>query len=125
MTATGGVSGGGGPVGGNVGVNSYHCPAPAPIAIHESEFERMVCTVRNRHFDSDRLSVAKQAVGGRWITTGMVIRMMHLFSFESTRLDFAKYAYLMTIDKHQYYLVNDAFSFSSSARELDAYIRNI
>jgi hypothetical protein len=121
MTATGGISGGA--PSGNVGVNSYNGGCNMPVAICEADFERIVCTVRNRSFDSDRLLVAKQAVEGRWINSGMVLRIMRLLSFESSRLDFAKFAYRLTVDPQNYYLVNDGFSFSSSSRDLDCYIR--
>jgi hypothetical protein len=45
-----------------------------------------------------------------------------MLSFESTRLDFAKFAYTYTLDKENYYMVNNAFSFSSSVAELNNFI---
>ena len=42
---------------------------------------------------------------------------------ESTKLEFAKYAYKRTYDIENYYKVNDAFTFESSIEELDAYIQ--
>ncbi|MCX7728498.1 MAG: DUF4476 domain-containing protein [Bacteroidia bacterium] len=44
---------------------------------------------------------------------------MKLFSFEETRLEFAKYAYSKVIDKENYYQVNDAFQFENSIEELN------
>jgi hypothetical protein len=48
---------------------------------------------------------------------------MKLFSFEATKLEFAKYAYNKVSDKENYYLVNDAFQFESSIEELNENIK--
>jgi len=47
---------------------------------------------------------------------------MLLFSFEATRLDFAKFAYKYTYDISNYYKLNDAFTFESSIEELNNFI---
>jgi len=47
---------------------------------------------------------------------------MLLFSFENNRLDIAKYAYGKAVDKRNYDVVNDAFTFNSKEK-LDQYIR--
>jgi len=47
---------------------------------------------------------------------------MGVFSFESTRLDFARMAYHRVIDPQNYFIVNNAFRFSSSIDELYQYI---
>jgi len=46
---------------------------------------------------------------------------MNTFSFEDTKLEFAKYAYERTYDIGNYYKLNDAFSFESSIEELNEY----
>lgn len=129
MSASGGVIVGSPAPVGNVGVNSYyggpgHCAAPMPVAMPEHDFNRIFCSVRDRCFDSDRLAIAKQAMGSRLMTADMVRRMLAAFTFESSRLDFAKFAYAQTIDRHNYYVVNDGFTFSSSIRDLERYIHN-
>jgi hypothetical protein len=48
---------------------------------------------------------------------------MSLFNFESSRLEFAKFAYGYTYDLGNYFIVNDAFNFESSISELDRYIQ--
>ena len=45
-----------------------------------------------------------------------------LFSFEDSKLDFAKYCYGYTYDLGNYYMVNDAFDFESTIEELNNYI---
>ncbi|MBK9515283.1 MAG: DUF4476 domain-containing protein, partial [Flavobacteriales bacterium] len=45
------------------------------------------------------------------------------FSFEDSKLDFAKYAYDRTYDIGNYFKVNDAFTFESSMDELNEFIQ--
>lgn len=90
----------------------------------EVEFGRILRTIRKQCFDRDRILIAKQALGDKMLKTSMVIQVMDLMSFERSKLDFAKFAYHNTWDIDNYYLVNDAFTFSSSIRELDCYIRS-
>jgi len=57
-----------------------------------------------------------------WLTAQQVASIMNLFDFESTKLDFAKFAFSHTVDPQNYWIVNDAFSFSSSISDLQHYI---
>jgi|GEM_PF-3122349 hypothetical protein len=107
---------------GSVGVNSFGC-APAPDYLLECDLDRILCSMRNQSFDSEKLRVAKQAVGRQLIGTYAVRRVMAELTFDDSRLAFAKFAYGKCYDPENYYLVNDAFTFSSSVRELDLYIR--
>ena len=49
---------------------------------------------------------------------------MEKFSFEDGKLEFAKQAYANCLNKDEYYLVNQAFIFSSSKNELNEFIGN-
>ena len=49
---------------------------------------------------------------------------MQLFNFESSRLEFAKFAYPYTFDQGNYYKLNDAFQFESSIDELNEFVKN-
>ncbi len=89
----------------------------------EREFANIAGAVCNRTFEDDKLLVAKQAIGCKLVSADQVRRLMCKFTFESTKLDFAKWAYRHCWDAQNYYIVNDAFTFSSSIRELDDFIR--
>jgi hypothetical protein len=80
--------------------------------------------MENAGFESDKKLIAEQAISSHRVKAIQVYRILTMFSFESTKLKIAKFAYGYCIDKNNYYLVNDAFSFSSSIRELNNYIGN-
>ncbi len=88
------------------------------------EFNELKRMLQEESFDSDRLRLAKQALENRWVTSRQVKKIMELFVFEQNRLAFAKYAYDYVLDKERYYIVNDTFTFESSASELDRYLRD-
>ncbi len=56
------------------------------------------------------------------MSAAQVKDIMDLFTFEGSKLDYAKYAYEFCWEKNNYYMVNDAFEFESSISELDEYI---
>ncbi|MFH2141714.1 MAG: DUF4476 domain-containing protein [Bacteroidota bacterium] len=87
-----------------------------------NEFNNLKYTIMNSSFDSSRLTIAKQAISSNGITSEQVFELMMLFSFESNKLDLAKFAYGYTVDRNNYYVVNNAFTFSSSIDDLNDYI---
>ena len=87
------------------------------------EFRNLLNDITSRNFESSRLTIAKQGISGLGIRSEQVKQIMFLFDFESTRLEFAKFAYNYVIDPQRYYVVNDAFDFDSSVYELDNFLR--
>jgi len=107
----------------------YHSPGynnpPRPYytpVMSERDFGALVATIANTSFDSNKLAIAKQAIAANYVTAEQVYELMMLFSFESNKLELAKYAYANTVNKERYFIVNNAFSFSSSQRQLHEYI---
>ena len=68
--------------------------------------------------------MAKQVVSDRCVTVDQVKGVMQLFSFEESKLDFAKFAYDHTYDLSNYYKLNDAFTFESSVDDLSTFLRD-
>lgn len=73
-------------------------------------------------FDSSRLKLAKQIIMSNPMSVKQIMGICKLFSFESNKLDFAKFAYRHCTDKNRYFMLNEVFSFESSKRELRDYI---
>lgn len=86
------------------------------------DFQQLMNTVGNRSFDSDRLLISKQALNGRYLSTAQIAQLMNLYSFESTKLEFAKYAFDFCVDPQNYYTINDTFTFSGSINSLEQHI---
>ena len=99
-------------------------PPPVYIApyMNESDFSVLKASIDRLSFESSKLTLAEQAISSNILTSGQVFEIMELFTFESSKLTFAELAYPHVYDKNKYYIVNNAFTFSSSITSLDSYI---
>jgi len=88
-------------------------------------FNKLKMMMDNTPFSSSKLKVAKQAIAANGISAGQVEELMKQLDFETDRLNLAKFAYLHTVDKNNYFIVNNAFDFDSSIAQLDRYIAMI
>ena len=87
-----------------------------------SAFENLKNIVRNQSFDSSKLKIAKQAIAANNVRTEQVLQLMDLLTFESYKLDLAKFAYQYTVDKQNYFMLYDGFTFQSSINQLAMFI---
>ncbi|MFZ9386586.1 MAG: DUF4476 domain-containing protein [Chitinophagaceae bacterium] len=87
------------------------------------EFEQVKESLRKEWFENNRLSSAKFIIERNNMTSTQVKELMLLFTFENSRLEIAKYAYRQTVDKQNYYKLNEALTFNSSKEELARFIR--
>jgi hypothetical protein len=102
----------------------YNGPIGCPVPMMQQDFESMKSSINSKSFEESKLTIAKQILNTNCMLAGQVKEIMMLFSFEDTRLDYAKYAYGRTYDIGNYYKVNDAFTFESSIDDLNAYINS-
>jgi hypothetical protein len=89
-----------------------------------SDFENAKKSVSGQSFEDQKLKIAKQVLNTNCMSTSQVKEIMGLFSFEETKLDWAKFAYGKTTDFNNYYQLNDGFTYSSSVDELNSYIES-
>lgn len=94
----------------------------ARMAMHPREFQRLITVLSGIAFESRRLDVAMQALSTNLVTSFQVRELLSMFNHESNRLDLAKSAYNNTVDPENFFIVNEAFHFSSSIRELNRFI---
>ena len=115
--------------GGFVSTLPHHQPivepvvcAPVMIGMHPDVFASALRSIELATFDSDQIRVAKQVISRNGASSHQIAEIMRILSFESSRLEIAKYGYQFVGDPENYFVVNDVFWFSSSIRELDRYI---
>ena len=85
-------------------------------------YSALMNSMDDKSFDDDKLVIAKQAGRSNCLTVQQIKGIMNAMSWDEGKLDFAKYAYDNCLDRQNYYQVNDAFTFSSSIDDLDAYM---
>ncbi len=93
-------------------------------SMSDFDFSQAKETLRKEWFENTRMTTAKQIIDRNYFTSQQVKDLLLLFTFENNRLDLAKYAYGKTVDKGNYFIVNDAFTFNSNKEKLGEYIRD-
>lgn len=86
-------------------------------------FMALQAAIRQASFDSDKLMIANQFISKNTISSKEVADLMGLMTYESNKLELAKNAYEACYDKQNYFLVNQAFTYSNSIRQLNAFIK--
>lgn len=102
----------------------YTGPIGCAMPMSDGEFNDLKGSIASKSFEDSKMTLAKQVAKDRCFSAAQVKAMMGLFSFEESKLDFAKFAYDRTHDIGNYYKVNDAFSFESSIEELNEHIQS-
>jgi hypothetical protein len=102
----------------------YTGPIGCAMPMSDGEFNDLKGSIASKSFEDSKMTMAKQVAKDRCFSAAQVKAMMGLFSFEESKLDFAKFAYDRTHDIGNYYKVNDAFSFESSIEELNEHIQS-
>ena len=98
-------------------------PVPVgPVAMDDASFQSAKQSIANNSFDDTKLSTAKMIANTNFFSCDQVMQICALFSFEDSKLNFAKYAYKKTVDNNNYFRVNDVFTFDASKEALNNYV---
>ena len=103
-------------------VPGYSGAIGCPVPMSRGDFDSMKGSISSKSFEESKLTLAKQVINSNCLLSEQVREIMQLFTFEESKLDYAKYAYGRTYDIGNYYKVNDAFTFESSIDDLNSYI---
>jgi hypothetical protein len=107
--------------------NPIAAPTPAPpvqrCEVANAEFDDIKNSINKISFNSSKESQLKSITRGRCFSVEQIKQLLNLFSFESSKLELAKYLYEFCIDKQNYFRVNEVFSFSSSVDDLNRFIQ--
>jgi len=90
--------------------------------MRSADFVSAKRSITEASFEESKLSTAKSIASSNCLSSDQVTEICKLFSFEESKLAFAKYAYKHTTDPANYFKVNTVFSFDASRDELNAFI---
>lgn len=96
---------------------------PTPYAMNSKDYDAAYQLISKESFDSSKLTLAEQVASSNPMSARQILDICKLFSFESNKLEFAKFAYEFCVDKNKYFLLNEAFTYESSKRELNEFIK--
>ena len=104
--------------------NGYDNSGGYSHTISNEDFFAAERVMERENFDDARLLYAKRLMDDNYLSAEQVKELARFFSFDNSRLDFAKYAYSKTTDKNNFSVVCNAFSSNNSKDQLMIYIRN-
>lgn len=84
-------------------------------------FAALKQSIAGAAFESTRLDIARSVISRQYITAAQLRELLQLFTFESTKLEFAKFAYPQVIDRQNIFMIYDVFRFNSSVSELSQF----
>jgi hypothetical protein len=102
-----------------------HVPPPAPrcqYATSHYDFTQALNTIQKETFEKTKITLTKQVCQSSCMTAEQLRVVLKAFTFEASRLEIAKFAYDYVFDPEKFYLINDAFEFSSSVDELNRFL---
>lgn len=91
--------------------------------MNDSEFRNVIAAIKKEWLETNKMKSASQVVKSNSLTAAQVEQMLLLFNFENNKLQLAKEAYANTVDKQNYDMLMDVFSYNSSKAELERFIR--
>ncbi len=108
-------------------------PAPQPrvqpgapqrcmYAMNPYDFQQAKQSIEKQTFEDSKIQIAKQIAGSNCLSSVQVKEILQLFTFEENKLDLAKALYGVVIDRNNYFLINDVFTYSSSVDELNEFM---
>jgi hypothetical protein len=104
-------------------------PIPAvvttpPCDMASDQFQRALQAVNAKPFRDEKMETAKLATKGKCLSNAQIRAMAGSFSFEDQTLDFVKYAYDLSTEKSEYYLLEDIFKFMSSQDDFRSFLKS-
>ncbi len=102
-------------------------PIPqGPMPMDSRSFGDAKQSIASGNFEDTKLSTAKTilSTGNNFMSTGQIMEICQLFSFENTKVNFAKFAYSRCSDPQNYYKVGSVFTFDTNKKALNDFISN-
>ena len=87
------------------------------------ELGRIKSTIKSKTFEDTKLTIAKDIVKSKCLSSTQIRDITKMFDFEDTRLEFAIYGYKFVLDKENYYEVYNAFEYELTIEDLKEAIK--
>lgn len=97
-------------------------PTSCTSAMPSANFERARKSIEAKSFAEEQMTVCNQIIKANCFSVKQVVSLMEIFTYEENKLSVAKLAYPKTVDKNNFYQINDALTYSSSVDDLNKFI---
>ncbi|MBK7310805.1 MAG: DUF4476 domain-containing protein [Bacteroidia bacterium] len=91
-------------------------------AISSADFNDRLDAVKKASFDRDKIAKIKQVFADEYLTTNQVGELVKIFPFDDDKLSVAQWCYKGTIDKKNYFKVENHFTFDRYKKQLGDWV---
>lgn len=91
-------------------------------AISTADFNDRLNAVKKVSFDRDKIAKVKQVFEEEYLNTNQVGEIVKIFPFDDDKMSVAQWCYKRTIDKKNYYKVEDHFTFDRYKKQLGDWV---
>ncbi len=91
-------------------------------AISSADFNDRLDAVKKASFDRDKIAKIKQVYADEYLTTNQVGELVKIFPFDDDKLSVAQWCYKGTIDKKNYFKVENHFTFDRYKKQLGDWV---
>ncbi len=116
----------------NTAVNNTTTEPASPVAspvsekfgtFTDSKFNQLKTKAAAKSTDTQKMGVLKDELKNEKVTTNQVADIMDLFIFEASKVEFAKWAYSITVDPEYFSDLESKFAYKASQDDLDKFIK--
>ncbi len=98
--------------------NNMHCT----VAITDETLGEIISIIKKTQYENDRIKVAKEKVVNHCLNTLQVQSLMEIFIHDREKMELAKSAYAVTVDKENYKILVENFQFSENRKDFLQFI---
>lgn len=88
------------------------------VAISEENLQEIITAIKKGQYEPDRIEIAKEKVVDNCLNTQQIEKLLSLFKHDREKLELAKSAYAVTVDKENYKILTENFQFTENKKEL-------
>ncbi len=109
--------------------NNSNAPVASPISSGETgsltdgKIDKLKTKTDAKKNDTEKMNLLKEALKNETLTTGQVGTLMGWLGFESSKLDFAEWAYPKTVDKEIYNDLSTVFTMQQYKLEFEEFVK--
>lgn len=97
---------------------NLHCT----VAISNESLQDIIASIKKVQYENDRIKTAKDKVVNNCLNTQQVQSLLEIFTHDREKMELAKSAYAITIDKDNYKILVENFMFSENKKEFLQFI---
>ncbi|MCD6013550.1 MAG: hypothetical protein K0Q79_3412 [Flavipsychrobacter sp.] len=109
---------------------SNNAPSVSPVTsgepgtLTDGKIDKLKTKADTKKNDTEKMNLLKDALKNETMTTGQVGTLAGWFGFESSKLDFAQWAYTQTVDKELYSDLSAMFTFEQYRQEFEEFLKS-